>query len=265
MLTFASIVPHPPIIIPTIGKLDDLKTVSKTIHAMERLTKEFAKTKTQTLIVVSPHGPIEASQFSIVESPTLAGHFYNFGDFETEFLFRNDENLIGLIRKECQKESLPLKIINNIKELDHGTLVPLCYLLKGLPNLKIVPLTYSFLDQHSHFNFGKKLKEAINQSNGKIGIIASGDLSHRLAPDAPADYSPQGKEFDEKIIQFLEKKDVGKILNIDPGLIKEAGECGYRSIITLLGALDNINWEPETLSYESPFGVGYLVFNFKLF
>lgn len=46
----------------------------------------------------------------------------------------------------------------------------------------------------------------------------------------------------------------------------EAGECGLRSFSFLLGILEEskINWKPEVLSYEGPFGVGYLVANFRL-
>jgi len=46
----------------------------------------------------------------------------------------------------------------------------------------------------------------------------------------------------------------------------EAGECGLRSFCFLLGILEasGIDWQPEILAYEGPFGVGYLVANFKL-
>jgi len=49
-------------------------------------------------------------------------------------------------------------------------------------------------------------------------------------------------------------------------LYPEAGECGLRSFCFLLGILEasGISWQPEILSYEGPFGVGYLVANFKL-
>ena len=82
--------------------------------------------------------------------------------------------------------------------------------------------------------------------------------------DAPAGFSSRGKEFDGKLIEFLKNKDIDGILNMDPDLVEEAGECGYRSIIILLGVLNGLNWQPEILSYEGPFGVGYLVANFKL-
>jgi aromatic ring-opening dioxygenase LigB subunit len=42
-------------------------------------------------------------------------------------------------------------------------------------------------------------------------------------------------------------------------LVQSAGECGLRSIVILMGALDGLKVKPEILSYEGPFGVGYLV------
>ncbi len=262
MLKFAAICPHPPIIIPTIGRQADLKKVSKTIEAMEKLAEKFAKSAPETVLVISPHAPIDFNQFTVINSPTLTGHFYNFGDFQTELIFRNDENLIKIIGKECQKEKIPLRVAD-IKELDHGVLVPLYYLAKLHPNFKVIPLAYSYLDLATHLKFGKVLQKVINKA-ARIGIIASGDLSHRLTPEAPAGYSPEGKKFDKKLVELLRKKDVGGILNMEPDLVEEAGECGYRSIIILLGLLNGLDWQAEILSYEGPFGVGYLVASFKL-
>lgn len=265
MLKFAAISPHPPIIIPTIGRPSDLKIVSKTIEGMEKLAERFGKAKPETVILISPHGPVDLHNFTVINSPTLVGHFYNFGDFQTELVFRNDEKLIGKIEKECSDAKIPLKTLN-LKELDHGALVPLYYLSQGLPNFKLVPLTFSYLDLQSHFKFGQILAKIIRggQSSANYGIVASGDLSHRLTPDAPAGYSPRGKEFDEKLVELLKKKDVKGILNLEPELVETAGECGYRSITILLGVLDGLGWKPEILSYEGPFGVGYLVANFKI-
>ncbi len=265
MLTFASICPHPPIIIPTIGKPADLKIVSKTIEGMEKLAEIFRKAKPETVILISPHGPIDFNNFTINQSPTLAGHFYNFGDFETEIIFKNDKDLVEKIEKESKKEKIPLRIVN-IEEIDHGTLVPLYYLVKGHSNFKLVPLAFSYLDLKTHFKFGQTLNKIIakTQTSPNYGIVASGDLSHCLTLDAPGGYSPRGKEFDQKIVELLEKKDFNGIMSLDPQLVEEAGECGYRSIIILLGALNGLDWQPEILSYEAPFGVGYLVANFRI-
>jgi len=264
MLTFAAITPHPPLIIPTIGKPEDLKLVPNTIKEMEKISEIFHKSKVETLILISPHGPLQFNQFTINQSPSFQGNLNNFGDFETEFIYRNDRELIKTIEKNCKKEKIPTRTVD-IFELDHGSLVPLYFLSnKSKHEFKLVHLAFSFLDFKTHFNFGKIIQSTIKDSPKKIGIVASGDLSHRSTMSAPGGYSPEGKKFDKKLIDLMGKKDIKGILNLDLDFVEAAGECGLRSLLILLGALDGLNWKPEILSYEAPFGVGYLVANIKL-
>ncbi|MBI4779275.1 MEMO1 family protein, partial [Candidatus Falkowbacteria bacterium] len=123
---------------------------------------------------------------------------------------------------------------------------------------------YSGLDLAAHYDFGKMIKSKLLNSNVRVAVIASGDLSHRLSKNAPAGYSPKGKKFDKKLIDNLLEKQTNEIIKLKPELIAEAGECGLKSIVILLGILDGMKYEPRLLSYESPFGVGYLTMSFKL-
>jgi len=261
MLSFASICPHPPLIIPEVGK-ENLRVVEKTIRAMKKLNEKILKVAPEVIIIVSPHGLILPDVFTLNLSPKYLGNFEAFGDFTTKLEFKGDLELAYKIR-ESISSSLPINLITE-PELDHGTLVPLYYLTKQLKNFSILPMTYSLLDYETHYNFGRKLKEIFLSSNKKIAFIASGDLSHRLTFDAPAGYSPQGRVFDDQLIKFIKKRAIKKIINLDKNLIEEAGECGLRSVLILLGVLHKINYRLEILSYEGPFGVGYLVANFKL-
>lgn len=99
----------------------------------------------------------------------------------------------------------------------------------------------------------------------KIALIASGDLSHCLKHDGPYGFHPDGPKFDQEFIEALKHKNIKTILKLDE-IYPEANECGLRSFCFLLGILEasGINYQPEILSYECPFGVGYLVANFKL-
>lgn len=257
MIKFASICPHPPIIIPTIGRPVDLNKVSQTVEAMDCLAQKIEKSQPETILIISPHGSLDFSSFTVTDSPLLFGHFYNFGDLKTELIFKNDPEKIKLIEKECLSENIPLRKIKE-KEMDHGTLVPLYFLSKKLPNIKVIPIGYSGLSNKKHFQFGKSVERSLKEE--KIAVVASGDLSHRLN----AGYSEKGKEFDEKVISFLKEKNVEGLLNMDDELVEQAGQCALKSIIILLGMLDNISWEPEILSYQGPFGVGYLTVNIKL-
>ncbi|HDH99158.1 MAG TPA: AmmeMemoRadiSam system protein A, partial [bacterium] len=86
-----------------------------------------------------------------------------------------------------------------------------------------------------------------------------------LKEDGPYGFHPDGPKYDKEFIELLKKKDIKRIFRLD-NLYPQAGECGLRSFCFLLGILEGsgINWQPEILSYEGPFGVGYLVVNFKL-
>ncbi len=264
MFVFASICPHPPIIIPTIGSKKDLLRVAQTIEAMKKLRKEFEKASPETLIIVSPHAPIGFKELTLTESESLFGNFSMFGDFKTNLSFEADNQIRKEIIKECERESVIYRVYNK-NDLDHGCLVPLYYLAQKIKP-KILPIGYSLLNLGWNFKYGNIIGKVIKKSNKRVGFIASGDLSHRLAPDAPAGFSPRGKEFDEKIVEGLKNNDIKSILNIDENLSEEAGECGLRSIAILLGVLSVFSisdLEFKILSYEGPFGVGYLVANVK--
>jgi aromatic ring-opening dioxygenase LigB subunit len=272
MLKFAAITPHPPVIVPTVGTDLDLKKAKKTIKSMEKLAEVFAKKKIETIILISPHGPVEYQEITINASPALSGNFEQFNDYETSFNFENDLKFVDLLVQRCKNQKIPVKLVDS-PILDHGTLVPLYYLTQYLKNnktLKVVSMGYSYPDSKINFDFGKIIFDAVNikkkTKHKRYALIASGDLSHCLSFEAPNGFDPQGPEFDRQIVKLLDRNNIRGVLKIDANLIKEAAECGYLSIVTLLGALDQFNRKRlfgearfKYLSYEGPFGVGYLV------
>ena len=92
-----------------------------------------------------------------------------------------------------------------------------------------------------------------------VAFVASGDLSHRLKPEAPAGYSPVAHLFDEQVVDALDNNSPKRIIDIDQDLRRLAGECGYRSMLVAFGATQRLPLSCEVLNYEAPFGVGYLV------
>lgn len=255
MICFAAIAPHPPIIIPGIGKKEDLKKVQKTILAMESLRQDFEKSKPDAIIIISPHAPMEFGYFGINSAKTLAGDLSDFG-LEMPFKFTNDLEIAQKIQKISGEQKIGARFFAS--PLDHGALVPLYYLTKNLKP-KLAHLSFSGLDFLAHYRYGEIIGSICADSREKIAIIASGDLSHRLSLDAPAGYSPRGEEFDRKLIEFLENKKTEKILSFNSAFVEDAGECGLRSVIILLGALKAKECRFGLLSYEGPFGVGYMV------
>ncbi|MFA6215915.1 MAG: AmmeMemoRadiSam system protein B [Patescibacteria group bacterium] len=262
-IVFAAITPHPPVLIPEIGK-DNVKKIDKTLQAFKKLEQDFYASKPESVVIISPHGKILPDSFSINLNSDYAANFKEFGDFGLELKFKSDYMSIQEIRAADETNQAVPIVLTSEKEIDHGFSIPLYFLTSHLKNIPIIPLTYSGLNYQQHFAFGQFLHRQLAKINKRFAIIASGDLSHRLTKDAPGGFSAEGKKFDKKLVDLIKKKDTQGILNLDQELVKQAGECGLRSVVTLLGILDDLNVKPEVLSYEGPFGVGYLVCNFKL-
>jgi len=201
-IVFASICPHPPILLPTVGKIKDRKEVSKTLDSLNILNKRFKEMDPDGIIISSPHQ-------------------------------------------------------------DWGFNVPLFFLAL---NFKKEIKKYLTDSENPEFYFqqGKEVYSKLDK-NKKYAVIASGDLSHCLKPDGPYGFNPQGQKFDENLAICLKNKNIDKILELDREF-PEAQECGLRSFCFLLGMLEasKTSWQAEILSYQGPFGVGYLVVRFKL-
>jgi len=148
---------------------------------------------------------------------------------------------------------------------DWGFNVPLHFLAKDVHGIEVKTHLTDSESPQVHFKRGKELIKNLEYVK-RLAWIASGDMSHRLKEDGPYGLHPSGPKFDREFIERLKKKDIQGILNLPERLVEEAGECGLRSFCMLLGALEGakINWQPEILSDEGPFGVGYLVTNLKI-
>ncbi|MEK7202843.1 MAG: AmmeMemoRadiSam system protein B [Patescibacteria group bacterium] len=260
-IIFSAIVPHPPVLVPTIGK-ENIKRLKATSIAYEKLEHDLYTAQIDTLLIISPHGQSQPNSFVMNLCPEYNINFEEFGDFSIKLNISGDIGLGYKIRESLETKA-PLQLISQAN-LDYGSSIPIYFLTSRLPRLKIIPLYYSGLDLNSHYNFGKLLKRELLITKNRVAIIASGDLSHRLTKNAPAGYSAKGKKFDNKLIEYLCQDKVKEILSINHELIAEAGECGLKSIVILLGILEGIKCQTQLLSYEAPFGVGYLVMNFKL-
>lgn len=263
MLVFSAIVPHPPVLMPKADPLG-LKKVEKTKAALEELKKRLEIAAPETIIIFSPHGKLSEDAFAINLTPSFKADFEEFGDFETKKIYKGDLRLMQEIQESLRYvQRLPV-VLTSEEKLDHGITIPLHILTKDLKNIEIIPLYPAMnFDAKTHFNLGGSLKDVIVNHGKKIAVLASAGLSHCLSSDAPAGFSPKGKEFDEKLMELLVNKNVPGIVNMNQNLIDEAKECGLHSISMLLGLIEKINYTPEIISYENKLGVGYMTAHLK--
>lgn len=257
-IVFSGIAPHPPIMVPEVGR-ESAAEVRGSIDGMAELTNRLIASGAETVVLISPHAPLEPYAFVAYQGPVLHGNFANFRAPAVRFEARLDEELLQAINAAAAKEGYDVVGLGSGKNLDHGTAVPLYFLLLNGWTGRVVALGYSFLSNEDHLRFGSCIGKAINETGRSAGLIASGDLSHRLKVDAPAGYNPTAYIFDSEVVDALRTNSPERIINIDQELRRSAGECGYRSMLIALGATREQPWACEVIHYEAPFGVGYLV------
>lgn len=239
MLVFACLAPHAPLFLPEVGSKTDRQKVKKTIEALESLAPKLKKAKPDIIIISSPH---EDWGFKV---PLF-------------FLRKN----INDLRFKMYDLREPNEFLN---VLDSSFLIHNSYI--------IYPLLTTLDTPKQHYEWGQQIASAL-PAKLRVAWIASGDMSHRLKEDGPYGFKPEGPKYDQEFMKLLKKKNIQDILDLDPNLTELAAECGLRSFCLLLGTLEwqsrlagqkpRLAWQPQILSYEGPFGVGYLVANLKI-
>ena len=262
MLSAGFIVPHPPMIVPSIGKGSE-KQVQATIDAYQKVAKEIASLKPETIIITSPHAIMYMDYFHISPGSRAQGSFYQFGVDEVKFDQEYDEELVQTIEMLSENQDFPAGTLGERdNRLDHGTMVPLWFIEQEYSDFKLVRIGLSGLPLIEHYRFGQIIQEAIEKCGRNVVFVASGDLSHKLQPHGPYGFAKEGPEYDERLMTVCEKGDFGELLKFDEAFCERAAECGHRSFVIMAGAFDGISVEAKAYSHEDVTGVGYGICSF---
>lgn len=261
-ISFGCIVPHPPLLVPSVGRGQE-SAIRATSEAMKQLAASLAAVRPGVVVIMSPHGKILPQAMGVFGGIESQGDMKQWGDVAPIRTFKNDPGFASAILDECGVRRIPAQPVADMGlSLDHGVMVPLHFLASAIGKAPLIPLAFSHLSLRMHYEFGQAIASAAEKSKRRVAFIASGDLSHRLIPGAPAGYDPLGNIFDRTVVDSISAGNYEAVLNIDTDVIERAGECGLRSIAVLLGSTEGRVMSPKVLSYEGPFGVGYLVASF---
>ena len=252
------IVPHPPLIIPDIGRGEESR-IQDTINSYHEIAKRIGEIKPDTIIISSPHAHCYRDYFYISPGATSEGDFSRFGAPQVKFKVNYDESLINKISSVAKQEGVLAGTEGGpLTQLDHGTMVPLYFINQYCKSYKLIVISPSGLSANEHLKFGKLIQSVIPEDK-KVVFVASGDLSHKLKEEGPYGLAKEGPIFDEKFVEIISKGNLSELLKIDRRLVSKASECGLNSFIMMSGVLDGYQVESKLLSYEGPFGVGYAV------
>jgi aromatic ring-opening dioxygenase LigB subunit len=265
-ITGAVMVPHPPLLIPQVGRGGE-RQITKTSQAYHAAARWLILRKPETLVLITPHNVLYRDYLHISPGSGASGSLAHFGAPEVRFDIAYDTELAQQIVRLSMEQGLSAGFEGERDEsLDHGTIVPL-YFFKQVAGshwpYRFLRLSQSGLTFRDHYLMGTFVREAAIRSGRRVGIIASGDLSHFLKQDGPYGYRQEGPIYDARIMDIMGRAAFDELLAMDLNLCEKAGECGQRSLLFLAGALDGQQVKASILSYEGGTGVGYGVGYFE--
>ncbi|MGD8400951.1 MAG: AmmeMemoRadiSam system protein A [Bacillota bacterium] len=267
MIDLGVLAPHPPLLVPGIGGATERARLTETIAAMAEVDQMLGADPPETIIVFTPHGTVYRDAIIIYEDEFLTGDLAEFG-LERTWSWPTDQELATAIWRLGREAGLPVYLIEHQEAvgqrrrcaLDHGVLVPLSFFdPQWAAQVKLVVIPISMLPLIELYQFGIQIRQAVAELGRKTMVLASGDLTHCLVPNGPYPYDPRGAEFDRKFLDLLQRAAVRELLDFDPVLLEKAAQCGFPSVIMLLGTLEGVTFQTRLLSYQGPFGVGYAI------
>ena len=251
----AVLMPHAPILVPAVGG-DRGRDAEATASAMREAAARVVSAAPESVVLVSPHSPRHPTAFGIWRGGWLRGSFDQFGAPEIGVELPNDFELASAIASEAHEGGLETWDIPR-GLLDHGALVPLWYLAEARWHGPTVVLSLNHPQAGGLAELGRAIAAAAANLGRTIAVVASGDMSHRLQPGAPAGYDPRAKLFDRAFIETVGRGAYRDLLRADSGLQKLAAEDAADSTVIAASAAGWSAAGHEVLSYEGPFGVGY--------
>ena len=253
----AFMVPHPPMIVPEVGRGSE-KSVEETTRSYVRVAAEIAELKPETIIITSPHSVMYADYFHISPGAGAKGSFSGFGAPNVKFDMEYDMELVSKICEISDEEGFSAGTLGEKdRNLDHGTMVPLFFILQKYTDFRLVRIGLSGLPLADHYRFGEIINDAVSKLGRRVVFVASGDLSHKLKEEGPYGFAPEGPGYDYRIMDVCGRAAFGELFDFDESFCRKAAECGHRSFVIMAGALDGMKVKAERLSHQDVTGVGY--------
>lgn len=249
----AYLLPHPPIIIPAVGG-DELRHCRPTCEACAEVAARVVRLAPARVVLVSPHAPAGRRSGSFYATSRIAGSLARFGAPATRVDLPADDEVAARLR------DAPAHFTAVEAPLDHGALVPLWWLVEagwaGPTTVVGLPARGA---RETPNRLGEALSVALDPVPGPVVLVASGDMSHRTRPGAPAGFHPRAASFDTFCRDLIARGDLRALQDLDDEWREDAAEDAVEPLVAVASATGFDARGAQVLSYEHPFGVGYLV------
>lgn len=254
-ITFAALVPHPPILLPQIGQGRE-REAAATLAAYAHLRDRLRASGAERILLIATHGIVTLHRFHVLAGPLQTG-LARFNAPEISLDLPADRPFADLLTEVARERGVPLSPTPLWEESDHSACVPLSLLDAEALGLPVAVVGISFLPAAAHLELGRAIAEALRRSAVPTAVIASGDGAHTLSDDSPSGFHPEARAFQDHVDAALARLDARALLNIDEDLRQAVDESVVSPAAALLGIAESRAACAKILSAEAPWGVAY--------
>jgi 3,4-dihydroxyphenylacetate 2,3-dioxygenase len=238
------------------GPLKDCRKPA--IEGLKRIGDRIRELGVDTIIVADTHWLVNAgyhinanSDMSGIYTSTEFPHFIR----NLEYSYVGDAELGQAIADKATEMGTFTRCHTDVPSLglQYGTLVPLRFM--GIDrSIKIVSIAGWMYDAELEESkiVGEAVRQAVEASDKKVAFLASGSLSHRIAPNQVVDEhlfknsSPFNEQTDHMVLEMWQKGEIQEFLEMLPQYAKDCnGEGHMHDTAMLFGLLGWNDYEGE--------------------
>jgi 3,4-dihydroxyphenylacetate 2,3-dioxygenase len=227
-------------------------------YEIARRAKELGA---DTVVICDTHWMINAG-YHINANHRFKGMFTSneFPQFIQDLAYEYEGNAaLGdlIAKKAMEKDVFTLSHQIDSLELEYGTLVPMRFMSREA-DFKVVSIA-AWCNVHSHETsrkIGEAIREAIEESDSKVLLVASGSLSHKIwsndeyeANNGTFTISSEfNRQVDLQVLEMWQRGDFATFIKMLPEYSEScSGEGAMHDTVMLLGAL---GWDNYTAPVE---------------
>ena len=262
MLSYAAIVPHPPLAISSVGG-EHAKSYKATRRAMFRVGEDLKVLGIETIVLLTPHGERYKDAMAIALHDPFRATVSEFGDMGLVREFFPDAKLADRLQRALRRAGTPGTYSTN-EALDHASAVSLLLLEHHVEDLRLVPVTPSASSPRELVDLGNIIRDVIDEHPKRVALLASAELSGRLSELSPGGMHKSAEATDTKLRQAFADGNFVPLLKLSPELLDDIGMVGADALRLFVGVLGETRFRVEEYAYEAPLGVGHLTMAFHL-
>jgi len=265
-VVFACIAPHGAEAISELAG-DMFEAYAETRKGMEQLAEEIKLSKTETIVLATPHNLRLDGSIGVITAEFTEGTLTANGK-TVRLRCKCDRPLARQILENAKSAGLPVIGANygssegeaSCMPMDWGTLIPLWFLAgRDQTGVNVVMVTPSReIPLGSLVRFGHVVAETAEASGRRIAFVASADHGHAHDAKGPYGFHVASAEYDEEVKNAVLKNDLAPLLSLPSQFIEDAKPDSLWQLAMLHGVLEHAQMVGRLLSYQVPSYFGLL-------